>query len=131
MLLHDIQCQLNIFGINQASNTGVDATTRAVQDGAGNSTSISLSDDVLSVQPVTDNTTGAMLVKNQGGSNILAVDTTNSNVLVGTSQVASTTAYAQFGVHYSNYASLAANKHYAIPFMSGGTSATNDVDFGT
>ena len=84
----------NIFGINQSSNTGVDATTRAVQDGAGNNTSISLSDDVLSVQPNTDNTTGTMLVKNQGGSNILAVDTTNSLVKVGASQVHATSQYA-------------------------------------
>ena len=77
----------NLLGLNQTSNTGVDATTRVVHDGAGQSTSVSLSDDVLSVQPVTDNTTGTMLVKNQGGSNILAVDTTNSKVLMGASQV--------------------------------------------
>ena len=30
----------NLLGMNQSSNTGVDATTRAVQDGAGNNTSI-------------------------------------------------------------------------------------------
>ena len=71
----------NILGISQASNTGVDATTRAVQDGAGQTTSVSLSDDVLSVQPVNDDTTGAMLVKSQGGSNILAVDTDKSRWL--------------------------------------------------
>ena len=77
----------NLLGLNQSSNTGVDATTRVVHDGLGQSTSVSLSDDVLSVQPVTDNTTATMLVKNQGGSNILAVDTTNSKVLMGASQV--------------------------------------------
>ena len=77
----------NDLAVNQSSNTGVESNTRAIHDGAGNSTSISLSDDVLSVQPVNDNTTGAMLVKNQGGSNILAVDTTNSKVLLGASQV--------------------------------------------
>ena len=75
----------NLLGMNQSTNTGVDATTRLVQDGAGQSTSLSLSDDVLSVQPVNDDTTGAMLVKNQGGANILAVDTTNAKVLVGAS----------------------------------------------
>ena len=73
----------NIPNINQSTNTGVDSTTRVLHDGAGNSFSISLSDDVLSVQPVNDDTTGTMLVKNQGGSNILAVDTTNSKVLMG------------------------------------------------
>ena len=86
----------NILGMNQSGNTGVDATTRVVHDGAGQSTSISLSDDVLSVQPVTDNTTGTMLVKNQSGSNILAVDTTNSRVLCGSSQINALTTYKTF-----------------------------------
>jgi len=111
----------NILGMNQSSNTGVDATTRVVHDGAGRSTSISLSDDVLSVQPVTDNTTGTMLVKNQGGSNILAVDTTNSKVLLGASQVAANTQYAHFGTTYAeaSTAGFSADTHYAIPFMMG------------
>ena len=89
----------NILGINQSSNTGVDATTRVVHDGDGNSSSLSLSDDVLSVQPVNDDTTGAMLVKNQGGSNILAVDTTNSQVLAGAGQVNATTLYKEMGLY--------------------------------
>tara|TARA_Y100000310_G_scaffold289089_1_gene315228 strand:- start:45 stop:653 length:609 start_codon:yes stop_codon:yes gene_type:complete len=72
-----------------------------------------------------------MLVKNQGGSNILAVDTTNSKVLVGASQVSATSAYSYFGVHYFENSDLAANKHYTVPFVGGGTSALNDVDFGT
>jgi len=114
----------NILGINQSSNTGVDTTTRVVHDGAGNSTSISLSDDVLSVQPVTDNTTATMLVKNQGGSNILAVDTDNSKVLVGASQVAANTQYAHFGVDYLSTSSFSADTHYAIPFVQGASGVT-------
>ena len=105
----------NLFGINQSSNTGVDATTRVVHDGAGNSTSISLSDDVLSVQPVNDNG-NTLLVKNQGGSNILAVDTTNSKVLMGASQVAANTQYAYFGVHSTANLSAVAGTHYAVGF---------------
>ena len=88
----------NILGINQTSNTGVDATTRNVHDGAGQSTSISLSDDVLSVKPVNDDSVGSLLVKSQGGSNILAVDTTNSKVLTGRSQVSATTLYKEMGL---------------------------------
>tara|TARA_R110000744_G_scaffold168578_2_gene286330 strand:+ start:242 stop:1039 length:798 start_codon:yes stop_codon:yes gene_type:complete len=117
--------------VEQSTNVGWDSVTRSLISGDGAKSSMSASDDVLSVQPVTDNTTGTMLVKNQGGSNILAVDTTNSKVLVGASQVAANTQYAHFGVHYSNDASLAANKHYTVPFIGGGTSASNDVDFGT
>ena len=109
----------NILGMNQSGNTGVDATTRAVHDGAGQSTSISLSDDVLLVQPVTDDTVGTMLVKNLGRSNILAVDTTNSKVLIGASQVAANTQYAYFGASSSDVtgtASFVADTHYAIAF---------------
>tara|TARA_Y100000310_G_C20580938_1_gene762937 strand:- start:518 stop:1315 length:798 start_codon:yes stop_codon:yes gene_type:complete len=121
----------NILGINQTSNTGVDATTRTVHDGAGNSTSVSLSDDVLKVQPVNDNTTGTMLVNNQGGSSILKVDTTNSKVLIGAGQVAASTQYAIFGISSPDFIAILADKHYAVPFTGGGSAATNDVDFGT
>ena len=104
--------------IRQTSNTGIDSTTRILEDGAGNSTSISLSDDVLSVQPVTDNTTGTMLVKNQGGSNILAVNTTDSKVLVGASQVSANTQYAYFGCHSLLGLGATAGTHYVVPFNS-------------
>ena len=118
----------NLFGINQSSNTGVDATTRVVHDGAGNSTSISLSDDVLSVQPVNDNG-NTLLVKNQGGSNILAVDTTNSKVLMGASQVAANTQYAYFGTHSTANLSAVAGTHYAVGFNN--VLSTTTVAMGT
>ena len=85
-----------IFQVSQTSNTGVDATTRNVQTGDGVNTSISMSDDVLQVQPQNDNTTGAFVVKNQGGSAILAADTSNSRVLCGSSQVNALTQYRTF-----------------------------------
>ena len=113
------------------SNNGVDATTRNVKDGLGNSTSISLSDDVLSVQPVNDNTTGAMLVKNQGGSNILTVDTTNSLVKVNSSQIAATTQYAYFGIDNTESTAFTANTHYAIPFAKNSITAPLALGTGT
>ena len=121
----------NIFGINQSSNTGVDSTTRVVHDGAGQSTSISLSDDVLSVQPVNDDSVGTLLCKTSGGSNILAVDTINSKILVGASQISANTNYAIFGANYSTIRNLAANTHYPIAFVSTGASVLTDIDFGT
>ena len=122
----------NLLGINQTTNTGVDATTRTVQDGAGNTTAISLSDDVFSVKPVTDNTTGTMLVKNQGGSNILAVDTTNSKVLAGASQVVVNTHYVYFGVNDSDSTGWEQNIHFPVPFIHGSFSAAAmDTEFGT
>ena len=121
----------NDLAINQSSNTGVDATTRIVHDGAGQSTSISLSDDVLSVQPVTDNTTATMLVKNQGGSNILAVDTTNSKVLVGASQVAANTQYAYFGTDSGTSSGFLADQHYAISFNNSPVGSSTDNAMGS
>ena len=122
-----------ILQINQSGNSAPDSTTRNVQGGDGTSTAISLSDDVLSVQPVTDNTTGTMLVKQSGGNNILAVDTTNSKVLVGASQVAANTQYVHFGNTANDFAAFAAETHYAIPFggIGGGSSGANSIEFGT
>jgi len=122
----------NLLGMNQSGNTGVDTTTRVVHDGAGQSTSISLSDDVLSVQPVTDNTTGTMLVKNQGGSNILAVDTTNSKVLIGASQVAANTQSKEMGLYDF---SPTAGYHYPLVantmfIPTGATAFAGDNDWG-
>ena len=121
----------NDLSIDQTTNTGVDATTRRVQDGAGNNSAISLSDDQLSVKPVNDDTTRTLLVQDNGGDMVLAVDTTNSKVLVNAGQVAANTQYATFGVNYVDVSTFAANKHYPIAFIGGGETASTDVDFGT
>ena len=92
----------DLFHINN-SNSGVDATTRNVQDGAGNNTSISLSDDVLRVQPLNDNTTRTFNVRKSSGADVLSVNTTDSKVLVGTSQVTATTMYAYFTCYRINF----------------------------
>ncbi len=116
----------NLLGINQSSNTGVDTTTRKIQDGAGNDTSIALADDVLEVQPVNDNTTATLRVNNSNGNAICAVDTTNSKVLVGASQVTANTQFAHFGIHSSDagFSAMSADTHYAVPFH---TTATTTV----
>jgi hypothetical protein len=86
----------NDLQVSRTSNAGIDTTTRSIEDGLGDATAISLSDDVLQVQPQSDDTTGAFLVKNQGGSNILAVDSDNSRVLCGSGQVNALTQYKEF-----------------------------------
>ena len=108
----------NILGVNQSSNTGIDSTTRIIQDGAGNPTSIGLRDDQLVVFPRNDNTALTFSVTNKAGGSILAVDTTNSNVLTGASQVAANTQYTHFGANYADVgtAAMLADTHYAIPF---------------
>ena len=104
-----------IIQFGHSGNNGTPTVTTNIQSGDGVATAISLSDDVLSVQPVTDNTTATMLVKNQSGSNILAVDTTNSRVLCGSSQVNVLTQYAYFSATQFD---VVGGTHLAIPFQS-------------
>ena len=106
-----------ILQFGHAGNNGTPTSTTAIQSGDGVATSVSLSDDVLSVQPVNDDG-NTFLVKNNAGNNILAVDTTNSKVLGGASQTALNTQYAHFGVSSGSATSAAqvADTHYAIPF---------------
>ena len=103
-----------IFQVSQTSNTGVDATTRSVETGDGAKTSISISDDQLVVQPQNDDGR-AFIVNNQGGSRILTVNTGDSNVKIGASQVAANTQYAYFGVGSAQGLSAVAGTHYLIP----------------
>ena len=122
----------NILGMNQSTNTGVDATTRLVHDGAGQSTAISLSDDVLQVQPQNDNTTGAFLVKNQGGDNILTVDTSDSLIKAGASQVNALTLFKEMGLY--EFSPNTAGYHYPLIAnkvgMQGAEALTYDDDWG-
>ena len=119
--------------VEQSTNVGFDSTPRKLISGDGASSSLSLSDDVLSVQPVNDDTVATLICKNSGGSNILAVDTTNSLVKVGVSQVNSTTLYQKFSVVNVN---PSANYHYpmgiaATDFSSAGLAEDNELGNGT
>ena len=114
-----------ILQFGHAGNNGTPTATTNIEAGDGVATALNLSDDVLSVQPQTDDTTGAFLVKDQGGSNILAVDTSGTGtgssakgrVLLGRSQVIANTQYAHFGGAYdSSLYNAVADTHYAIPF---------------
>ena len=111
-----------ILQIGRSGNNGIALPTYNVQSGDGVATSISLARDVLQVQPQANNTTLAMTVKNKGGDTLLAVDTLNTKVLVGASQVAANTQYAYFGVNSSTggSSSFAVNTHYPLAFNFGG-----------
>ena len=88
-----------ILQFGHAGNNGTPTSTTAIQSGDGVATSVSLSDDVLQVQPQNDDTTGALRVNNKGGSNIFSVDTTNSKVLVGADRVSATTLFKGMGLY--------------------------------
>ena len=122
----------NDLAINQSSNTGVDSTTRVIHDGLGQSTSISLSDDVLQVQPINDDSVASMVVKNQGGSRIFSVDTTNSAVKAGASEVNTLTLFKEMGLYDF---SPTAGYHYPLVantmfIPTGATAFAGDTDWG-
>ena len=105
-----------ILQVNQSGNNGCDTITRAVQTGDASNTSLSLSDDVLQVKPVNDNTTGTLVCQTSGSANILAVDTDNGIVKAGTGQVNCQTHYAYFNINSGGDFPPVADKHYMIPF---------------
>jgi len=85
--------------VSQTSNVGFDANTRKLCSGDGADSSLSLSDDVLQVQPVnteTDSDITTFVVKSASGSNILTTDTYNKRVLCGSSQINALTQYKEF-----------------------------------
>lgn len=91
---------------------GVSGTASQIEDGEGTSTCISVGDDNFKVKPQSDNTTTTFEVENASGSNLLTVDTSNSVVKVGTSQVSATTQLLTF----SAYRIVpTAGTHYFVP----------------
>jgi len=78
---------------------GVSGTASQIEDGEGTSTCISVGDDNFKVKPQSDNTTTTFEVENASGSNLLTVDSSNSVVKVGTSQVSATTQLLQFDAY--------------------------------
>jgi len=86
----------NIFAVNQVGNTGIDTSIREMQDGLGNNTSVSISTNHLRVKPQASNTTTTLDIQNLGGDSLLKVDSSNSVVKCGTSQVNAMTQYQYF-----------------------------------
>ena len=68
---------------------------------------------MLQVKPVNDDTTSTMNVQTSGGSTILAVDTSNSLVKVGATQVHATTMYKEFGI-----CDFELNQGYHVPLIA-------------
>lgn len=111
-------------------NSGVGNSTIQVTDGDGNKTSIKISEDSLQVYPL-DTDGNAFEVYSVNDTNLFRVNSSNNYVTALGNYV--NTQYAYFGVNYNDFSHIAANTHYPIPFSSGsgGSSAANDVDFGT
>ena len=95
---------------------GVSSTASQIEDGEGTSTCISVGDDNFKVKPQSDNTTTTFEVENASGSNLLTVDSSNSVVKVGTSQVSATTQLLTFS---ANRVVATAGTHYFISLGQG------------
>ena len=91
---------------------GVSTSISQIEDGEGTTSCLSVGDDNFGVQPQNDNTTTTFRVRDNSGSTLLAVDTTNSCVKTGTTQTYANTQILEF----SAYKLLpVAGTHYFVP----------------
>ena len=112
------------------SGSGVSTSALLVKDGHGNSSALSISDDVVTIRPVNDDTTGAFIVRAVGGTYNFKVDSTNDIVTASGNIV--NTQYARFNIGATQSASFSANRHFPIPFDSAMFSdSSNPPSFGT
>ena len=111
----------NILALKNPSFTGVTTTALPIQDGEGNKTAMSISDDEVLIRPQNDDLATTVQIKNTSGGVILKVNTVDSLVTVGATQAVANTQYAYFGISYAE--AMASNMlddtHYAIPFSMG------------
>lgn len=123
-----------LLQINQSSNTGVDATTRNIQDGDGNSTALNLSDDAVEIKPINDNAS-PFIVRNKGGDApaLLEIDALNTRIKVnGYPALIMTKEMALYGFRPSD-----AGYHYPLiantgsPAVGAAFLAENDFGNGT
>jgi len=110
---------------------GVSTSVSRIEDGEGTASCVSIGDDNLTIQPQNDNTTTTFTVSNASGSAILATDTSNSTVKVGSSQTHANTQILEF----SAYRLVpVAGTHYFVPCSCNnfqGTSPLVEVSNGT
>ena len=114
-----------ILQFGHAGNNGTPTSLTNIQGGDGVATSLSLSDDSLQVKPINDDGI-AFGVQSKSGNNLFNVNTSNSRVLIGESQIVGNTQYAHFGCNSGDptTAAMLADTHYAIPFTIAGFGGT-------
>ena len=106
------------------SNSGVDSSSRRVVDGEGTESAIYLSDDVLAVRPINDNTAASFVVQAKDGTPLFTVDSTNSAVKSISEHV--NTQYQRFSIYR---AIASAGYHYSM-HLGGSTSQRAGADLG-
>lgn len=112
------------------SNNGVDTALRNVKDGEGTSSALYISDDAVRIFPTNDDTTSALSVKANSGSDVFRVDTTNQIVKASGNNV--NTQYATFSIGHTEASTFADDTHHPLPFASANYGIVTGVpNFGT
>ena len=121
---------------------GVTSSYSKIEDGEGTESSVSITNNKVRVQPTSADSTAVFDVKNESGSALLTVDSSNSVVKVGTSQVSATTQLLTFssyrivpvssGTHYFvGLGSAEYQSHNAEVANGTGTDPSTTKDAGT
>ena len=92
---------------------GISTSTSQIEDGEGTASCLSVSDDTLVLKPQNDNTTGALSVRAVDNTQILAVDTTNQVVKVGSTATPANSQIIEFRAE--NLVPSGAGTHMFIP----------------
>ena len=111
---------------------GVRNALNLITDGEGTEAAMSISDDAVRIQPRNDDTSALFAVRQQGGTNILQVDSTIPAVKTGVNLNFVNTQYAYFGVNNIDSADFTDDTHMAIPFNGNGYGDLDNIPaFGT
>jgi hypothetical protein len=117
---------------------GVSTSASRIEDGEGTASCVAIGDDNLTVQPQNDNTTSTFTVSNASGTTILAADTSNTTVKVGSSQTHANTQILEFcsyrlvptaGTHYFVPCSGNSFQQFAMAELANGTGTDPDTTF--
>ena len=112
------------------SNSGVDTNPRAVVDGEGTTSSISISDDSLYIRPNNDDGTNLVRTMNVAGNDIFTVDSTNMLVKAGEGQNIVNTQIKDFCITSVNSMPSSANTWTALSSI-GSARFVSVVELGT
>ena len=108
---------------------GVSSSYSKIEDGEGTESSVSITNNKIRVQPTSADSTAVFDVKNQSGSALLTVDSSNSVVKVGTSQVSATTQLLTFRGY--RLVAGSAGTHMFVPCGGAGFSNLAEITGGT
>ena len=109
---------------------GVTSSYSVIEDGEGTSSSLSVTNNKLRVQPTSANSTSTFDVKTESGGALLTVDTSNNVVKVGTSQVSATTQLLTFNAY--RIVPGSAGTHYFVGLPTGEYQSHNvELSIGT